>query len=97
MNEARNRFDYDIAILADSGITFTTPGKPVEFLGMRIETTGSHFIPPVAERSPRPAQAPLGQPPHLLALSHYQRGDRRLERENPEHQIRRPRLSQLPQ
>jgi uncharacterized membrane protein len=35
-------------VLAYSGITFTTPGKPVEFLGMHIETTDSHFIPPVA-------------------------------------------------
>ena len=36
-----------IVVLAYSGITFTTPGKPVEFLGMHIETTVSHFIPPV--------------------------------------------------
>jgi hypothetical protein len=36
-----------IVVLAYSGITFTTPGKPVEFLGMRIATTDSHFIPPV--------------------------------------------------
>ena len=36
-----------IVVLAYSGISFTTPGKPVEFLGMRIETTDSHFIPPV--------------------------------------------------
>ncbi len=35
-----------IVVLAYSGITFTTPGKPVEFLGMHIETTDSHFIPP---------------------------------------------------
>jgi hypothetical protein len=34
-------------VLAYSGITFTTPGKPVEFLGMHIQTTDSHFIPPV--------------------------------------------------
>jgi len=34
-------------VLAYSGITFTTPGKPVEFLGMHIATTNSHFIPPV--------------------------------------------------
>ena len=34
-------------VLAYSGITFTTPGKPVEFLGMHIATTDSHFIPPV--------------------------------------------------
>ena len=36
-----------IVVLAYSGITFTTPGKPVEFLGMHIKTTDSHFIPPV--------------------------------------------------
>jgi hypothetical protein len=36
-----------IVVLAYSGITFTTPGKPVEFLGIRIHTTDSHFIPPV--------------------------------------------------
>jgi hypothetical protein len=36
-----------IVVLAYSGITFTTPGKPVEFLGMHIQTTVSHFIPPV--------------------------------------------------
>ena len=37
-----------IVVLAYSGITFTTPGKPVDFLGMHFETTRSHFIPPVA-------------------------------------------------
>ena len=37
-----------IVVLAYSGIAFTTPGKPVEFLGMHIATTDSHFIPPVA-------------------------------------------------
>ena len=36
-----------IVVLAYSGISFTTPGKPIEFLGMHIETTHSHFIPPV--------------------------------------------------
>ena len=36
-----------IVVLAYSGITFKTPGKPIEFLGMHIETTNSHFIPPV--------------------------------------------------
>lgn len=36
-----------IVVLAYSGITFSTPGKPVEFLGMHFETTDSHFIPPV--------------------------------------------------
>jgi hypothetical protein len=37
-----------IVVLAYSGITFHTPGKPVDFLGIHIETTDSHFIPPVA-------------------------------------------------
>ena len=37
-----------VVVLAYSGITFKTPGKPVEFLGIHIETTHSHFIPPVA-------------------------------------------------
>ena len=37
-----------VVVLAYSGITFTTPGKPVDFLGMHIETTDSHFVPPVA-------------------------------------------------
>ena len=36
-----------IVVLAYSGLSFTTPGKPIEFLGMRIQTTDSHFIPPV--------------------------------------------------
>jgi hypothetical protein len=36
-----------VVVLAYSGITFKTPGKPVNFLGMHIETTDSHFIPPV--------------------------------------------------
>jgi len=37
-----------IVVLAYSGITYTTRGKPVNFLGAHIETTQSHFIPPVA-------------------------------------------------
>ena len=37
-----------IVVLAYSGITLKTPGKPVDFLGVHIETTHSHFIPPVA-------------------------------------------------
>ena len=36
-----------IVVLACSGITFTTPGKPIEFLGLHMQTTHSHFIPPV--------------------------------------------------
>ena len=35
-----------IVVLAYSGIAFTTPGKPVEFLGMHFETTVSHFVSP---------------------------------------------------
>ena len=38
---------FGIVVLAYSGITFNTPGKPLDFLGMHIETTHSHFIPPV--------------------------------------------------
>lgn len=37
-----------IVVIAYSGLSFTTPGKPVDFLGIHIETTDSHFIPPVA-------------------------------------------------
>ena len=37
-----------IVVLAYSGITFKTPGKPVDVLGVHIETTNRHFIPPVA-------------------------------------------------
>lgn len=37
-----------VVVLAYSGINFTTPGKPVNFLGINIETTDNHFIPPVA-------------------------------------------------
>jgi hypothetical protein len=33
-------------VLAYSGLSFTTPGKPIEFLGMHIATTDNHFIPP---------------------------------------------------
>ncbi len=35
-----------IVVLAYSGLTFKTPGKPIEFLGMHFETTVSHFISP---------------------------------------------------
>ena len=37
-----------IVVLAYSGISFTSRGKPVDFLGMHFETTERHFIPPVA-------------------------------------------------
>jgi hypothetical protein len=36
-----------IVVLAYSGVSFSTPGKPVDFLGMHLETSHSHFIPPV--------------------------------------------------
>jgi len=36
-----------IIILAYSGISFTTPGETVNFLGLHLATTQSHFIPPV--------------------------------------------------
>lgn len=36
-----------VIVLAYSGISFSTPGETVEFLGMRIETRETHFIPPV--------------------------------------------------
>jgi hypothetical protein len=36
-----------IVVLAYSGITFKTPGEPINFLGMHIQTTESHFVPPV--------------------------------------------------
>jgi hypothetical protein len=34
-------------VLAYSGLSFKTPGQPVNFLGMHIATTDNHFIPPV--------------------------------------------------
>lgn len=34
-------------VLAYSGITFTTPGETIQFLGLRVETTNTHFVPPV--------------------------------------------------
>jgi len=37
-----------LVVLAYSGLSFTTPGKTIDFLGMHIATTDSHFIPPVA-------------------------------------------------
>jgi len=35
-----------LVVLAYSGITFHTPGRPIDFLGMHIETTVSHYISP---------------------------------------------------
>jgi hypothetical protein len=37
-----------LVVLAYSGVTFKTPGKPIDFLGMHFETTVSHFVPPAA-------------------------------------------------
>jgi hypothetical protein len=34
-------------VLAYSGLSIQTQGKPINFLGIHIETTDSHFIPPV--------------------------------------------------
>ena len=36
-----------LVVLAYSGLSFRTPGQPIDFLGLHIETTVSHFIPPV--------------------------------------------------
>ena len=35
-----------IVVLAYAGLSFTTPGKPIEFLGWHIATTTHHFISP---------------------------------------------------
>ena len=35
-----------IVVLAYSGLSFKTPGQPINFLGIHIATTDSHFIPP---------------------------------------------------
>ena len=37
-----------IVVLAYSGITLKTPGKPIDVGPVHVETTKSHFIPPVA-------------------------------------------------
>jgi hypothetical protein len=37
-----------IVVLAYSGITYKTSGKPVDVLGVHVETTHTHYIPPVA-------------------------------------------------
>ena len=37
-----------IVVLAYSGITYKTKGEPVDIGPLHIETTKSHFIPPVA-------------------------------------------------
>lgn len=35
-----------IVVLAYSGLSFSTPGKPVDFLGLQVATTVHHFVPP---------------------------------------------------
>ena len=46
---AVNLVALGVVVLACSGIFFTTPGQPVNFPGIRFETTERwHFIPPVA-------------------------------------------------
>lgn len=37
-----------IVVLAYAGLSFKTPGETVNLLGLHIQTTDSHFIPPVA-------------------------------------------------
>ena len=37
-----------VIVIAYSGINFKTPGTPIEFLGLHIVPTESHFIPPMA-------------------------------------------------
>ena len=37
-----------IVVLAYSGITLRTPGKAIDIGPVHVETTRSHFIPPVA-------------------------------------------------
>ena len=34
-------------VLACSGISFTTSGETIQFLGLHVETTHTHFIPPI--------------------------------------------------
>lgn len=36
-----------IIVLAYSGLSFSTPGQPINFLGLHIATSDNHFIPPV--------------------------------------------------
>jgi hypothetical protein len=35
-----------LVVLAYSGLSFTTPGKPIDFLGLHVATTDNHFTPP---------------------------------------------------
>ena len=36
-----------IVVLAGSGLSFSTPGRPVDVGPIHVETTHSHYIPPV--------------------------------------------------
>ena len=36
-----------VVVLAYSGLSFTTPGEPIQFLGIHIETVETHFVSPV--------------------------------------------------
>lgn len=36
-----------VVVLGYSGISYTTSGETHDFLGMRFETTETHYIPPV--------------------------------------------------
>jgi hypothetical protein len=35
-----------IVVLAYSGLSFSTPGRPINFLGIHIATSDNYFIPP---------------------------------------------------
>lgn len=37
---------FGVVVLAYSGISYTTPGKTIGILGVRIETVETHMIPP---------------------------------------------------
>ena len=37
-----------VVVLAYQGITFKSRGKPVDVLGVHVETTKTNYIPPVA-------------------------------------------------
>ena len=50
---------------------------------------------PASSGSGAHAQAPFGKLVDVFETSHHQRGDRRIELENPEHQIQRARVPQL--
>ena len=39
---------FGVVVLAYSGLSFTTPGRPIDFIGIHIETTDRHFVPPMA-------------------------------------------------